>query len=91
MEEPMRKLLLVAAALTALAGPALAQGYYAEGYGPDARDRLAYNDAYYHRDSPLAYHDYDRDERDNGYYRDKQYARFLRDNSLVDDSGDDGY
>lgn len=53
-------------------------------------DRMAYNDRYYSR-GPLAYHDHDRDERDNGYYRDRQYSQFLRDNSLVDDNGDDGY
>lgn len=60
-------------------------GYYAA-----MDNRMAWNDRYGRR-GPLAYHDYDRDERDNGYYRDRQYDRFLRDNSLVDDNGDDGY
>lgn len=60
-------------------------GYYAALDG-----RMAYDDGYY-RSAPYGYHDYDRDERDNAYFRDKQYSRFLRDNSLVDENGDDGY
>ena len=90
----MKKLVFAAAAigLMVLAAPAIAQDYsYRDGYTyvPDSSDRVAYND--YYRGGQLTYRDYDRDEHDNGYFRDKQYSRYLRDNSLVDEYGDDGY
>jgi hypothetical protein len=90
----MKKIFLAAAiGSAALAAPAAAQEYtWRDGYTytPDANDRVAYYGGY-RTPGPLHYHDYDRDERDNGYFRDKQYSQFLRDNSLVDDTGDDGY